>query len=148
MYIYECIYIVTYKSEKNISLFPSEFNAQRDVRIIQTKSGKKLGVHERFRAKPQLWGKWMRPEKPRLAGFGLKLPDFALYAFVSLELLKARNMNERLLHPAPPFFHSPLPFEIEFLLRTDSGYPQDAGVTTTWHTMGISFAIAPLGQLH
>jgi len=90
----------------------------------------------------------MRPEKPRLAEFGLKLPDFALYDCVSFELLKARNMNKCLLHPAPPFCLSPPPLTVDYLLRTDSGCPQDAGVTTPWQTMGISFAITPLDQLH
>jgi len=37
---------------------------------------------------------------------------------------------------------------IEFLLRTESGYFQVAGLTTHWQTLGIPFAITPLGQLH
>jgi len=37
---------------------------------------------------------------------------------------------------------------VELLLKTDSGYPKDAGVTTPWQTLGIPFAITPLDRLH
>jgi len=34
---------------------------------------------------------------------------------------------------------------VEFLLKTDSGYPKYAGVGTPWSTLGIPSAITPLG---
>ena len=38
---------------------------------------------------------------------------------------------------------------VEFLLKTDSGYPKDTGVTySTWQPLGIPSAIRPIGQLH
>ena len=37
---------------------------------------------------------------------------------------------------------------VEFLLKTDSGYPKDTGVNKPWQPIGIPSAIAPLGQLH
>ena len=37
---------------------------------------------------------------------------------------------------------------VEFLLKTDSGYPKDTGVNKPWPPLGISFAITPIGQLH
>ena len=38
---------------------------------------------------------------------------------------------------------------VEFLLRTDSGYPKDTGITLfTLETPGIPSAITPIGQLH
>jgi len=33
------------------------------------------------------------------------------------------------------------------LLKTDSGYPKDAGVTTNLHTLGIPCVLTPIGQL-
>ena len=41
-----------------------------------------------------------------------------------------------------------LPLRVEFLLKTDSGYPKDTGVNRPWQTLRISFAITPIGQLH
>jgi len=40
--------------------------------------------------------------------------------------------------------HSSL--RVEFLLKTDSGYPRDAEVTS--FTLSIPFALTPIGQLH
>ena len=40
------------------------------------------------------------------------------------------------------------PLRVEFLLKTDSGYPKDTGVNKPWQPMGIPFAITPIGQLH
>ena len=37
---------------------------------------------------------------------------------------------------------------VEFLLKTDSGYPKDTGVNKHWQPPGIPFAITPIGQLH
>jgi len=37
---------------------------------------------------------------------------------------------------------------VEFLLKTDSGYPKDTGVKKPWQPLGIPFAITPIGQLH
>jgi len=37
---------------------------------------------------------------------------------------------------------------VEFLLKTDSGYPKDTGVDKPWQPLGIPFAITPIGQLH
>jgi len=38
---------------------------------------------------------------------------------------------------------------VQFLLKTDSGYPKDTEVTLfTLATLGIPFAITPFGQLH
>jgi len=37
---------------------------------------------------------------------------------------------------------------LEFLLKTDSGYPKDTGVTTCWQTLGIPFAITSLVLLY
>jgi len=38
---------------------------------------------------------------------------------------------------------------VEFLLKTDSGYPRDAGVLfhPRWQTLGVPFALTPIGQL-
>jgi hypothetical protein len=38
-----------------------------------------------------------------------------------------------------------LSLRVEFLLKTDSGYPKYAGVGTPWSTLGIPSAITPLG---
>ena len=38
-----------------------------------------------------------------------------------------------------------LSLRVEFLLKTDSGYPKYAGVGTAWSTLGITSAITPLG---
>jgi len=40
------------------------------------------------------------------------------------------------------------PLRVEFLLKTDSGYPKDTGVNKPWQPLGIPFAITPIGQLH
>jgi len=37
---------------------------------------------------------------------------------------------------------------VEFLLKTDSGYPKDTGVNKPWQPLGIPFAITPISQLH
>ena len=39
---------------------------------------------------------------------------------------------------------------VKFLLKTDSGYPKDAGVFfhSRWKTLGVPFALIPIGQLH
>jgi len=37
---------------------------------------------------------------------------------------------------------------VEFLMKTDSGYPKDTGVNKPWQPLGIPFAITPIGQLH
>ena len=37
---------------------------------------------------------------------------------------------------------------VEFLLKTDSGYPKDTGVKKPWQPLGIPSAITPIGQLH
>ena len=43
----------------------------------------------------------------------------------------------------------PLPsLRVEFLLKTDSGYPKDTGVDKPWQTLGIPSTITPIGQLH
>jgi len=36
---------------------------------------------------------------------------------------------------------------VEFLLKTDSGYPKDTGQNKPWQPLGIPFAITPIGQL-
>ena len=36
---------------------------------------------------------------------------------------------------------------VEFLLKTDSGYPKDTGVNKPWQPLGIPSAITPIGQL-
>ena len=43
-----------------------------------------------------------------------------------------------------------LSLRVEFLLKTDSGYPKDTGVNKPWQPLGIPFAITvtPIGQLH
>jgi len=52
------------------------------------------------------------------------------------------------------FFLSFLGFEdrmalrVEFLLKTDSGYPKDTAVNKPWQPLGIPSAITPIGQLH
>jgi len=38
--------------------------------------------------------------------------------------------------------------KVEFLLKTDSGYPKDAGVNTKYETLGIIFNITTLGQFY
>jgi len=40
------------------------------------------------------------------------------------------------------------PLRVEFLLKTDSGYPKDTGVNKPWQPLRIPFAITPIGQLH
>ena len=40
------------------------------------------------------------------------------------------------------------PLRVEFLLKTDSGYPKDTGVNKPWQPLGIPFAITPIGRLH
>jgi len=35
----------------------------------------------------------------------------------------------------------------QFLLKSVSEFPKDAGVTTPWQTFGIPFAVTPLSQL-
>jgi len=37
---------------------------------------------------------------------------------------------------------------VEFLLKTDGGYPKDTGVNKPWQPLGIPFAITSIGQLH
>ena len=37
---------------------------------------------------------------------------------------------------------------VEFLLKTDSGYPKDTGVWTPWQPLRIPFATTPVGQLY
>jgi len=39
---------------------------------------------------------------------------------------------------------------VEFLLKTDGGYPRDAGVFShsRWQTLGVPSALTPIGQLH
>ena len=37
---------------------------------------------------------------------------------------------------------------VEFLLKTDSGYPKDTGVNKPWQPLGILSAVTPIGQLH
>ena len=39
---------------------------------------------------------------------------------------------------------------VEFLLKTDRGYPKDSdtGVNKPWQPLGIPSAITPIGQLH
>ena len=37
---------------------------------------------------------------------------------------------------------------VEFLLKTNSGYPKDTGVNKPWQPLGIPYAITPIGQLH
>ena len=40
--------------------------------------------------------------------------------------------------------------KIEFLLKTDGGYPRDAGIFfhSRWQTLGVPSALTPIGQLH
>jgi len=40
-----------------------------------------------------------------------------------------------------------LVLRVEFLLKTDSGYPKDTGVDKPWQPLGIPFAITHIGQL-
>ena len=40
------------------------------------------------------------------------------------------------------------PLRIEFLLKTDSGYPKHTGVNKPWQPLRIPFAVTPIGQLH
>jgi len=35
---------------------------------------------------------------------------------------------------------------VEFLLKTDSGYPKDTGVNKPWQPLGIPSAITPIGR--
>ena len=44
--------------------------------------------------------------------------------------------------------HSHVPLRVDFLLKTDSGYPKDTGVNKPWQPLGIPSAITPIGQLH
>ena len=37
---------------------------------------------------------------------------------------------------------------VEFLLKTDSGYPKDTGVNKPWQLLGIPFAIIPISQFY
>ena len=39
---------------------------------------------------------------------------------------------------------------VEFLSKTDNGYPRDAGIFfhSRWQTLGVPFALTPIGQLH
>jgi len=37
---------------------------------------------------------------------------------------------------------------VEFLLKTDSGYPKDTGVNKPWQPLRIPFTIIPICQLH
>ena len=37
---------------------------------------------------------------------------------------------------------------VEFLLKTDSGYPKDTGVNKPWQPLGIPSAITPIGQFY
>ena len=37
---------------------------------------------------------------------------------------------------------------VDFLLKTDSGYPKDTGVNKPWQPLRIPSAITPIGQLH
>ena len=37
---------------------------------------------------------------------------------------------------------------VEFLFKTDSGYPKDTGLDKPWQLLGIPFAITPIGQLY
>jgi len=42
------------------------------------------------------------------------------------------------------------PLRVEFLLKTDSGYPRDAGIFfhSRWQTLGVPSALTLIGQLH
>ena len=40
-----------------------------------------------------------------------------------------------------PRANNPAFERVEFLLKTDSGYPKDAGVTTPWQSLGIPLSI-------
>jgi len=40
------------------------------------------------------------------------------------------------------------PLRVEFLLKTDNGYPKDTGVNKPWQPLGIPSATTPIGQLH
>jgi len=44
---------------------------------------------------------------------------------------------------------SPHPLGVEFLLKTDGGYPRDAGIFfhSRWQTLGVPSALTPIGQL-
>ena len=55
------------------------------------------------------------------------------------------NFGLRLQVKNPPL---PNPLRVEFLLKTDSGYPKDKGVIKPWQPLGIPSAITPIGQLH
>ena len=46
------------------------------------------------------------------------------------------------------FFHKCLCLRVEFLLKTDSGYPKDTGVNKPCQPLRIPFAIKPIGQFH
>ena len=48
----------------------------------------------------------------------------------------------------PWLLRSLLPFRVEFLLKTDSGYLKDTGVDKPWQPLEIPSAITPIGQLH
>jgi len=45
-------------------------------------------------------------------------------------------------------FFNDIYMRVEFLLKTDSGYPKDTGVNKPWQPLGIPSAITPIGQLH
>ena len=47
-----------------------------------------------------------------------------------------------------PWYFLGFGLRVEFLFKKDSGYPKDTGVNKPWQSLGIPFAIKPIGQLH
>ena len=62
-------------------------------------------------------------------------------------MYRGREDRRRLLAISAGVSQAP-GLRVEFLLKTDSGYPKDTGVNKLWQPLRIPFAITPIGQLH
>jgi len=77
-----------------------------------------------------------------------------MYTMIHSLVTSSRNFNYMLvLTPPPPHFPAftilSSPLRVECLLKTDSGYPKEKGVTLfTMETLGIPSAMTPLSQLY
>ena len=67
-----------------------------------------------------------------------------LFIFKAPNYVFARTLTERVVNNYFVFLFVCL--RVEFLLKTDSGYPKDTGVNKPWQPLRIPFAISPIGQ--
>jgi len=59
-------------------------------------------------------------------------------------MYRGREDRRRLLAISAGVSQAP-GLRVEFLLKTDSGYPKDTGVNKLWQPLRIPFAITPIG---